>query len=77
MLHKIGAAVLPIGLSTSMSPTSLVWGYIYNLDAAVTALHNARFEGTRKGQGKLGFVGVKLQCTPNNLCKQRSTPHID
>ena len=28
MLHNIGEAVLPIGLSASMSPTWLVWGYI-------------------------------------------------
>ena len=28
MLHKVGEAVLPIGLSASMSPTWLVWGYI-------------------------------------------------
>ena len=28
MLHKVGEAVLPIGLSASMSPTWLMWGYI-------------------------------------------------
>ena len=28
MLHKVGEAVLPIGLSASISPTWLMWGYI-------------------------------------------------
>ena len=33
---------------------------IYKLDAVVTTLHNATLGGTRKGQGKVGLVGVKL-----------------
>ena len=74
-MHKVGEAVLPVGLSASISPTRPSEA-IYNLDAVVTALHDARSGGARKGQAKLGLVGVKLQCTPNNLCKQRSTPYL-
>ena len=75
MLHKVGEAVLPMGLSASISLPGWCEA-IYNLDAVVAALHNARFGGTSKGPGKLGLVGVKLQCTPNNLCKQMSTPQV-
>ena len=28
MLHKVDETVLPIGLSASISPNSLIWGYI-------------------------------------------------
>ena len=46
---------------------------IYNLDALVTALHNARFGGTRKGQGKLRLVPDVASHTPHVvLCKRKA-----
>ena len=53
MLHKVSEALLPMGLSASISLLSWCEA-IYNLDALVTALHNARFWGAVKGQGTLG-----------------------
>ena len=61
MLHKVSEALLPMDLGASISPTWLMWCY-NNLDAVVTALHNARLWGAGNGKGKLGVDNEYLIC---------------
>ena len=47
--------------------------YTYNLNAVVTAMHNARLRGALKRQGSYGLVGVNLQFISKQLMQTETS----